>query len=94
MRRTEPNSDMPVDEIMRRWPPTIRLFLRHRMVCVGCPIGVFHTVAEACDAHGFDRESFEAQLRDALQLDAAAEQSPVMDAPGTAGLPPAGRCGT
>ena len=62
MRRTTPDPDMPVDEIMRRWPATIRLFLRYRMLCVGCPIGVFHTVTDACDAHGVDRDALEAEL--------------------------------
>ena len=66
MRRTEPDPDMPVDEIMRRWPATIRLFLRHRMVCVGCPIGTFHTLADACDAHGVDLGGFQARLRAAM----------------------------
>jgi len=54
--------DMSLDEIMRRWPATIRVFIRHGMLCVGCPIGVFHTVAEACDAHGVDRTGFESEL--------------------------------
>lgn len=33
--------DMTVDEIMRRWPSTIRVMMRHRMLCLGCPIGIF-----------------------------------------------------
>lgn len=74
MRRTEPDPDMTVDEIMRRWPATIRLFLRHGMVCVGCPIGIFHTIADACDAHGLDREAFDVLLQAALQGDPAAER--------------------
>ena len=36
--------EMTVDEVMRRWPATIRVFLDFRMGCVGCPIGGFHTV--------------------------------------------------
>ena len=74
MRQTEPDPDMTVDEIMRRWPATIRLFLRHGMVCVGCPIGIFHTIADACDAHGLDREAFDVLLQAALQGDPAAER--------------------
>ena len=44
--------DQIVDSIMRRWPGTIRVFLNHRMKCVGCPIGRLHTVEDACTAHG------------------------------------------
>ena len=58
--RVEP--DMTVDEVMRRWPATIRAFLDHRMRCVGCPIATFHTVDDACREHGVDRTAFLAAL--------------------------------
>ena len=40
-----------VDDIMRRWPATIRVFLDYRTQCVGCPIACFHTVDDACCEH-------------------------------------------
>ncbi|MBM6579835.1 DUF1858 domain-containing protein [Microvirga sp. BT689] len=52
-----------VDDVMRRWPMTIRAFLNHRMHCVGCPIACFHTVADACREHGVDPTEFLADLR-------------------------------
>lgn len=52
-----------VDDVMRRWPATIRVFLDYRMRCVGCPIGCFHTIDDACREHGADRETFLADLR-------------------------------
>lgn len=58
--------DMPIDEIMRRWPSTIKVMIRRGMLCVGCPIGVFHTVAEACAAHAIDEATFSAELLAAI----------------------------
>ena len=55
-----------VDDIMRRWPVTIRVFLIHRMRCIGCPIACFHTVEDACREHGADRRRFLADLRAAV----------------------------
>lgn len=55
--------DMTVDEVMRRWPATIRAFLDSRMHCVGCPIATFHTVDDACREHGVDRSTFLAMLQ-------------------------------
>jgi hybrid cluster-associated redox disulfide protein len=55
--------DMTMDEIMRRWPETIRGIIHNGMLCVGCPIAPFHTVAEAAREHGLD----EAALRQALE---------------------------
>lgn len=60
---------MTVDKIMRRWPGTIRVFIRNRMLCIGCPIGVFHTVADACAAHGLDEDSLSRELLAAMQGD-------------------------
>jgi len=56
--------DHSVDEVMRSYPTTIRVFLDFKMGCVGCPISCFHTVDEACAEHGVDRRAFLQALRD------------------------------
>ncbi|MER2535964.1 MAG: DUF1858 domain-containing protein [Rhizobiaceae bacterium] len=65
------DTKMTVDEIMRRWPATIRVFIRHRMLCIGYPIGVFHTVGDVCDAHHADAEAFSRELVAAMRSDDA-----------------------
>jgi hybrid cluster-associated redox disulfide protein len=61
--------DMTVDEIMRRLPATIRVMIRNRMLCIGCPIGIFHTVADACDAHRVELDVFSEELLEAMRAD-------------------------
>jgi hybrid cluster-associated redox disulfide protein len=56
---------MTVDDVMRRWPATIRVFIDFRLRCVGCPIGGFHTVADACREHGVEPAALLAALREA-----------------------------
>jgi hybrid cluster-associated redox disulfide protein len=58
---------MPIDTIMRRWPATIAVMLRHGMLCVGCPIGAFHTVPDACLEHGVDEDTFVRELHAAIE---------------------------
>lgn len=58
---------MTVDEVMRRWPGTIRVFLDFRMNCVGCPIAGFHTVEDACREHGATPGPFLCALRTAAR---------------------------
>ena len=58
--------DMPVDEIMRRWPSTIAVMIRHGMLCIGCPIGGFHTVTDACREHGVPEAVFVAEIEAAI----------------------------
>lgn len=60
------HDDMSMDEIMRRWPATIRVLLDHRMLCVGCPIAPFHTVDDAIREHGVEAERFRKALLAAI----------------------------
>ena len=61
------HDDMTMDEIMRRWPATIRIVLRHQLLCVGCPIASFHTVEDAVREHGLDEEQFRRELLAAIE---------------------------
>ena len=65
-RHREPDLSHSVDDIMRLWPQTIRVFLDHRMRCVGCPIGTFHSIEDSCREHGVDLDAFTAELRRAI----------------------------
>ena len=61
-----------VDDVMRRWPSTIRVFLDHRMRCIGCPIACFHTVDDACHEHQVDGGRFLADIRAAAATEVLA----------------------
>lgn len=63
MRDMDIDLSTPVDDVMRRWPDTIRTFLNRRMSCPGCPIACFHSVADACREHQVDPEAFLRELR-------------------------------
>jgi hybrid cluster-associated redox disulfide protein len=58
-----------VDDVMRRWPTTIRVFLNHGMHCVGCPVACFHTVDDACREHQVDHATFLADIRAAAAFE-------------------------
>jgi len=55
-----------VDDVMTRWPATIRVFLDFKFNCVGCPIASFHSLDDACREHGVDETSFMTALRGAV----------------------------
>lgn len=60
--RSSISPDTVVDEIMRKWPATVAVVLSYKMLCVGCPIGTFHTVTEACHEHQINETDFLADL--------------------------------
>lgn len=57
----DPN--MTLDALMTLWPETIAVFLRHKMLCVGCMVNPFHTVFDACTAYDLDEWAFRNELR-------------------------------
>lgn len=61
------HDDMTMDEIMRRWPATVRTILRHHLLCVGCPIASFHTVDDAIREHRLDEDKFRRELLTAVE---------------------------
>ena len=65
-------ADTLVDDVMRRYPATIRTFLDHKMACVGCPIACFHTVEDACREHGIETIGLLAALQSVVDAAATA----------------------
>lgn len=60
------HSGMSVDALMRLWPSTIGVMLRHDMLCVGCPVGPFHSISEASRAHALDEAGLVQALAEAI----------------------------
>jgi hybrid cluster-associated redox disulfide protein len=61
--------DTVVDDLMSARKETIAVFMHHRMMCIGCPVGRIHTIREACQEHRLDLSAFLAEL--AACIDAA-----------------------
>ena len=65
-RRTALDPDLSMDKILRLWPATIRVLLRHKVLCIGCPLAVFHTVADAFTEHCLNDKAFVTELEQAI----------------------------
>lgn len=71
MSRPNPTDpDLPLADLMASWPQVIPVFLKYRMLCVGCLINPFHTIEDACAEYGLDRSDFEAELTRAIECEA------------------------
>lgn len=57
---------MRVEVVMGRWPQTVIVFHKARMMCVGCACASFCTVSDAARFHGVALEAFLAQLQTAI----------------------------
>jgi hybrid cluster-associated redox disulfide protein len=63
--------DPPIADIMRRWPETMSVFMARGMLCVGCLVGPFHTIDDACSEYRIDPHRLLAELREAITAAAA-----------------------
>lgn len=59
--------EMPIGEIVQKYPQTVRVFLKHGLMCVGCAAARFENLEQGAVAHGIN---VDALLQD---LNAAAE---------------------
>lgn len=55
--------DLPLADLMTHWPDTVHVFMRHKMLCVGCLVSPFHTIVDACAEYGLDESDFLSELR-------------------------------
>ncbi|MFO7920361.1 MAG: hypothetical protein R6U99_06010 [Nioella sp.] len=53
---------LPLADLITAWPETIPVFVRHRMLCVGCFVSSIHTVTDACIAYELDKDLFLREL--------------------------------
>lgn len=60
LKLTDP--DLPLQDLMTEWPQTVAVFLRHKMLCVGCLVSPFHTVTDACREYGLNEDAFLCEL--------------------------------
>ena len=47
-------ADMPIGEVVQKYPNTIEVFFRHGLGCVGCAVARFENIAQGAMAHGID----------------------------------------
>ncbi len=58
--------DLPLQVLFVQWPAMMTYFLSRGMLCFGCPVAPFHTLADACLIYRLDEVQFRGELRAAL----------------------------
>lgn len=60
-------ADMLIDTIVTDYPETTRVFLRHRLLCVGCPISRHHMVTDCAEENSLDVGALVDELNEAIR---------------------------
>jgi hybrid cluster-associated redox disulfide protein len=58
--------EMPIGEVVQKYPQTVEVFLRHGLMCFGCAIARFENLEQGAIAHGIDVETLVQDLNAAV----------------------------
>ncbi len=61
--------DLRMADITNTWPMTIPVFLKYRMICVGCYMSSFDTLEDALKIYGLPVEQVLDELNLVIQTD-------------------------
>jgi hybrid cluster-associated redox disulfide protein len=54
--------EMPIGDVVRKYPKTIEVFMRHGLHCIGCAVAAFESIEEGATVHGIEIEALMADL--------------------------------
>ncbi|NLD44717.1 MAG: DUF1858 domain-containing protein [Chloroflexi bacterium] len=58
--------DMPIAKIVQEHPETVRVFLSHGLMCIGCAAARFENLEQGATAHGINVEALLKDLNAAV----------------------------
>ena len=56
--------DMPIMELVEKYPNIVPILMGYGLHCVGCSFSQLDTLENGAKIHGMDNESFEMMLKD------------------------------
>jgi hybrid cluster-associated redox disulfide protein len=62
--------EMPIGEVVEKYPQTAEVFLSHGLMCFGCAIARFENVEQGAVAHGISVDDLIKDLNAAVPQDA------------------------
>lgn len=62
--------DLPIGEIVQKYPATVEVFLSHGLMCFGCAVARFESLEQGALAHGIDVEALLKDLNVAVPQEA------------------------
>lgn len=60
------NAKITISDLLTKYPRTTSVFIKRKMLCVGCPSEAFHTLEDAARLYGFDLNDLTAAISKAI----------------------------
>ncbi len=62
----KPDSKITINELISTHPGAISIFMRRRLLCIGCPANTFHTLEDVSRLYGISLKQLQEELREAI----------------------------
>jgi hybrid cluster-associated redox disulfide protein len=59
------NAEMTIGEVLKKHPESLKVFLSHGLMCVGCAVARFENIRQGAQAHGIDVDALISDLNEA-----------------------------
>ena len=60
-------TELSIEDILKKWPQTAKVFSRYSPSCIGCAIAPFCKIEDAVNYYGLPEDEFMSALRQAIE---------------------------
>jgi hybrid cluster-associated redox disulfide protein len=57
-------ADMAIGDVLKKYPESLKVFLSHGLMCVGCAVARFENIEQGAMAHGINVEALMKDLNE------------------------------
>ena len=59
-------AEMAIGDVLKKYPESLKVFLSHGLMCVGCAVARFENIRQGATAHGIDVDTLIKDLNEAV----------------------------
>jgi hybrid cluster-associated redox disulfide protein len=57
-------ADMAIGDVLKKYPQSLKVFLSHGLMCVGCAVARFENIEQGATAHGINVDALMKDLNE------------------------------
>jgi len=66
MTRAKITKEMNIDEVIKKYPETVEIFVKNGFHCIGCAAASFESIEDGAKAHGVDTNKLVKELNEVI----------------------------
>jgi len=66
MTRAKITKEMNIDEVIKKYPETVEIFVKNGFHCIGCAVASFESIEDGAKAHGVDTNKLVKELNEVI----------------------------